>query len=379
MRPRGDPDGLAAAGRMLVAAAAEMERIRDGVAGLGGGLDGPDGWQGQASEAYRARDRLLEAGVGGGADALRQAGAGLSELSAGLAGAQALWDHASSLAASAGLLLDPAAPDGPLALPLLSVDPRVATAARVAELAREATEQATSADRSAAASLAGAAETAGRAGGAVAATAGGRGAGPGPLAGGPGAPTGGVGAAGGEAGGAGAGHSRGESKEPSLLARGLAIVDRVGVAVGAGLAAIESRAGALTRLVQSGREPAEGLAAVRALAALERTAFTDTLAAFLPLGGPAITLAANLVGAEGGEPLPRALVRSLGESLGADAGQRVGLAACGAETFATEGAGAFLCPAVAIATTSVGARLGGAAAVRIYDELGSERSPTRRP
>jgi hypothetical protein len=366
MRPPGDPDGLAAAGRLLGAAAAEMEHIGDGLGELGR-LAGPDAWQGRASEAYRARDGLLEGEVGHAATALRQAGTGLSELSAGLAAAQSLWDRARSLAASAGLVLDPAAPDGPLALPLPSLDPRMATAARVAEMAREATELATSADRSAARRLAEAATTAGRA---VPSSAGFGGA---------------LGAAGAGAGGGdgrdgrGRGDRRGHGEHAgrSLLARWLRVADRIGVAVGAGLAAVEGRASALTRLVQSGREPASTLAAARALAAFERSAFTDTLVAFLPLGGPVITLAANLAGAEGEEPLTRALVRSLGESLGADAGQRVGMVACGVESAATEGAGAILCPVVTIATTTVGASLGGTVAVRVYDELGPK--PSRHP
>jgi hypothetical protein len=366
MRPHGDPDGLAAAGRLLGAAAAEMEHLGDGLGELGR-LAGSDAWQGRASEAYRARDGLLEGEVGHAATALRQAGAGLSELSAGLAAAQSLWDRARSLAASAGLVLDPAAPDGPLALPLPSLDPRMATAARVAEMAREATELATSADRSAARRLAEAATTAGRA---VPSSAGFGGA---------------LGAAGAGAGGGdgrdgqGRGDRRGHGEHAgrSLLARWLRVADRIGVAVGGGLAAVEGRASALTRLVQSGREPASTLAAVRALAAFERSAFTDTLVAFLPLGGPVITLAANLAGAEGEEPLTRALARSLGESLGADAGQRVGMMACGVESAATEGAGAILCPAVTIATTTVGASLGGTVAVRVYDELGPK--PSRHP
>jgi hypothetical protein len=369
MRPHGDPDGLAAAARALVAAAAEMERVGDGLGDLGRDLAGPDAWRGRASEAYRARDGLLEVEVGRAATALRQAGAGLSGLSAGLAAA--LWDRASSLAASAGLELDPAGPDGPLALRLPSIDPRVVTAARVAEMTREATEQAASADRSAAHHLAEAVTTAPGAagpGGWVAAS--GRLAWPAAGAagghGGPGGPVGGEGAG---------GRGDGEHEGRSLLARGLRVADRIGVAVGAGLAAVKARASALMRLVQSGSEPASSLAAVRALAAFERSALTDTMVAFLPLGGPLITLAANLAGGEGDEPVVRALVRSLGESIGADAGQRVGMAACAAESAATEGAGSILCPALTIATTSVGATLGGRAAVRIYDALGPEPSP----
>jgi len=377
MRPRGDPDGLAAAGKVLVAAAAELERIGDGLGSLARNLAGPDVWHGQASEAYRARGGLLGAEIGHAAGALSQAGAGLSELSAGLAAAQSLWDHASSLAASAGLVLDPSAPDGPLSLPLPSIDPRVVTAARVAEMTREATEQAASADRAAAHHLAEAATIAAR----VAPPGAGFRGTPGPAGAGAGLAGGGAGGPGGEAvrtgGGEGRGGDHGEGDGDSLLARGLRVADRIGVAVGGGLAAVESRASALTRLVQSGREPAASLAAARALAAYERSAFTSTLVAFLPLGGPVITLAANLVGGEDDEPLLRSLVRSLGESIGADAGQRVGMAACGVESAATEGAGALLCPAVAIVATSVGATLGGTAAVRIYDALGSK--PTAHP
>jgi hypothetical protein len=171
-------------------------------------------------------------------------------------------------------------------------------------------------------------------------------------------------------------HDERSEKEPSLLGRGLEVADRVGTAVGAGLAAIEERTRVLTRLVRSGSEPAASLAAVRTLASFERSAFPEMLAALLPVGGPAITLAANLIGGEHrGEPVLRAVVRSLGESLGAEAGQRLGMVACGAEAAATEGAGAILCPAVAIVATSAGATLGGSAAVRVYDALGPEPAP----
>jgi len=349
MRPRGDPERLAAASQALAATAAELERI-GGELDAGRGMVGPDAWHGEAASAYRARSGSLEGGVGEAARALREATAGLAELSVGLAGAQSLWDHAASLAASAGLPLDPDAPGGPPMASFPALDPRTAISARVAELVAEATDRAALADRAAARHLGQAATTAARAG----------------------TPAGGRGAAGAERGGP----TRRHEEDRSLLARGMRVVDRIGIAVGAGLAGLEARARALTRLVQSGEEPAAGLAAVRALASFERSAFTNSLLAFLPLGGPAITLAANLVGGEHGEPLLRALVRSLGESIGADAGQRLGMAICGVEAGATEGAGAIVCPAIAIAATSAGASLGGAAAVKVYDALGPDPDPT---
>jgi hypothetical protein len=371
MRPRGDPDRLATGSRFLTGAADELERTGGELASEGRGVAGPDAWRGTAAEAYRARSVSLDDGVAKAAVALREAAAGLAELSAALGAARSLWDQARSLAASAGLPLDPSAPGSPPAQVFPALDPRTAIAARVAELATEATDRAALADRVAAQRLGEAATLMGRA---ASIAGGGAGAARAPAAGagrGPGATGAEPGAAGGER--PGASHPRGERESP--LARGLEVLDRIGVAVGAGLAALEARAGALTRLVQSGEQPAAGLAAVRALAAFERSGFTDTLGAFLPLGGPVITLAANLLGGEHGEPVLRALVRSFGASIGADAGQRVGMAICGMESGATEGAGVVVCPAIAIAATSAGASLGGAAAVRIYDELDPAPDP----
>ncbi|HZD00565.1 MAG TPA: hypothetical protein VFA46_10360, partial [Actinomycetes bacterium] len=89
---------------------------------------------------------------------------------------------------------------------------------------------------------------------------------------------------------------------------------------------------------------------------------------------------ANLAGGErGGGPVLRAVVRSLGESLGADAGQRLGMALCGADIGVTAAAGAVLCPAVTIVSTSAGATLGGAGAARIYDALGPDPPKTPEP
>jgi uncharacterized protein YukE len=378
LRPRGDPERLAVGSRLLAGAAEELDRTGGELASEAQGVAGPDVWHGAAAAAYRARGAALEDGLTEAAVALREAAAGLAELSAAVAGAQSLWDHASSLAASAKLPLDADAPGSPPLVEFPALDPRTAISARVGELATEAADRAALADHLAAQRLGEAATLVERA---AAMAAGGGAARDGGRAG----AERGSGALGtGDRGrGALAAHRPGIAEEPahrhgegeSLLARGMEMLDRIGVAVGAGIAALEARAGALTRLVQSGEQPAAGLAAVRALAAFERSAFTDKLGAFLPLGGPAITLAANLLGGEHGEPMLRALVRSLGASIGADAGQRVGMAICGVESGATEGAGLIVCPAITIAATSAGASLGGAAAVRVYDALDPAPDP----
>jgi hypothetical protein len=361
MRPPGDPTLLAAAARGLAAAADELERLGRQAAVVAGDLVGGGGWEGPASRAYLARDGTIEPGVRAAASALRAAGEGLAGLSAGLGAAQATWDQARTLAASSGLRLDAAAPSGlgaavphgRLGLPPPSTDPMVIVAVRVSELLHEADDQAVAADRVASVRLAEATRMV-----ALARPDGSRAAGP-------------------VAGGEPARHGEGGGW---LVGRALDLADRVGMALGAGFAAIDARAQALLRLLGSGREPAAALGGVRALAAFERPAFSSALVALLPVAGPPVTLAANLADDEhGGEPLLRAVVRSLGESIGADAGQRLGVAVCGVDMGVTSTAGAVLCPAVAIATTSVGAGLGGAAAVRIYDALGPEPGNAPEP
>jgi hypothetical protein len=338
MRPAGDPIVLAGVGRGMAAAADELERLGRQAAAAARALVIGGGWSGPASRAYLTRDGALEARLRSAAGALRSTGEGLATLSGALAGAQATWDRAGALAAAAGLTLDPFAPPGPFAPPLTATDPRATVAARVSELLHEAGEQAGAADRAAAAGFSAAAGTAALA------------------------------RLDGDASGGGPRRRGGEGS--ALLARVLGLADRVGVALGAGLGAIEARAEALQRLVRGGGEPGAALGAARALAAFERSAVPPAAVAFLPVGGPALTLFANLVeGDRSGEPVLRTLVRSLGQSLGADLGQRLGMATCGVDTVATSGAGAVLCPAVTVAASSIGAGLGGAAAVRIYDAL----------
>lgn len=372
MRPRGDPEAIVGAARVLAGAAAELDGVLRGLDGLGASLSAAEVWSGRASTAARARVALLDAGVGHGAEALRQAAEGASRLAGELAAAQAAWDRAASLAASAGLVLDPRDPVGLLPAPTPGDDPRVPAAARVAEFARDAVERATQADRSAAARFTDAAATASR----VATPAGAAWAGGVADRGAPAGADPGADRAPDSASSAGSGPpDEARHERPSLLARGLAVADRIGVAVGAGLEAVEARARALARLVSTSTEPAAGLAAARGLATLERS-LADTLVALLPVGGPVITLAANLAeGRDRGEPLIRVVVRSLGASIGADLGMRLGIAVCGVGAAATEGVGGVLCPAVAVASASIGAGIGGAEAVRIYDALAPDDEP----
>jgi hypothetical protein len=70
-----------------------------------------------------------------------------------------------------------------------------------------------------------------------------------------------------------------------------------------------------------------------------------------------------------GEPLPRALAGAVGSAVGADLGSRAGMAACGGEAAATQGAGLVVCPVVTVVTGAVGAEVGRRAAVRLYDEV----------
>ena len=70
-----------------------------------------------------------------------------------------------------------------------------------------------------------------------------------------------------------------------------------------------------------------------------------------------------------GESLPRAFAGALGGAIGADLGSRAGLAACGGEAAATQGAGLFVCPALAVVGGALGAQAGKAAALHVYDKI----------
>ena len=90
------------------------------------------------------------------------------------------------------------------------------------------------------------------------------------------------------------------------------------------------------------------------------------MASPLPLAAPIMDFTASV---SHGESLPRAFAGALGGAIGADLGSRAGLAACGGEAAATQGAGLFVCPALAVVGGALGAQAGKAAALHVYDKI----------
>jgi hypothetical protein len=83
-----------------------------------------------------------------------------------------------------------------------------------------------------------------------------------------------------------------------------------------------------------------------------------------------------------GEPLPRALAGAVGGAVGADLGSRAGMAACGGEAAATQGAGLIVCPILSAVGGAVGAEAGKAAALHVYDKIAGppvRPEPATRP
>jgi hypothetical protein len=132
-----------------------------------------------------------------------------------------------------------------------------------------------------------------------------------------------------------------------------------------------ARTDALRRALETSDDPAVRTGAARALGAADIGWLR-----VLPTVGP---LLGTVQGVAGGEPLPRAAVRALAGAAAGDAGQRLGLAACGAETLAREGAGALLCPALALAGGVAGETLGERLAGAAYDRVAGRSAPAPPP
>jgi uncharacterized protein YukE len=350
-RPAGDPAALGAGARALGGAAQALRGVGDRLRGAASFVVVAGAWRGPASEAFLVDDQAARHALERAAGALDQAAGAVAELAARLGHAQATWDQAARLAAAAGLTLGQ---DGAAPVPAtLGLDP--AAAGQAARLAAAAVDEAAAARRTAAARLDQLPQPAGGAGGhgrAVAVSPGARG---------------GAGGHGG-AGGPGGRQEDGAGRSGWRRVAGEALEVGHQVVTGAGhlLAGAEARLQAAARVAVTGSDPSARMAATRVLETAALAPLAGAAAVTLPLAGSAVDLAAGL--AEG-EPLPRALARAVGGAVGADAGARVGMAACGGQAAATEGAGLVVCPAVTVVTGAVGAELGRRAAVRLYDEL----------
>jgi hypothetical protein len=366
MRPGGEPARLAAGARTLAAVAWALDGAAAALRRATGDLAG--GWRGPAATAFAAASTRLQEDLRRTTVALQRAGGGAGQLAARLDAAQALWEQARALAARSGV---PFGDAGPWRAQLPPTAAQAAASARVAELAGAAAGTAADADRAAAAcfvaatvqatpravsdaarallgSLPGAPRSAPPAEAA-----------PLPLPAAPAAvphPP------------AGRRAARGAHRPlpwAALAWAALAVrtVGRVASTAGA-------RTDALQRALETSDDPAVRTGAASALGAVDIGWLR-----VLPTVGP---LLGTVQGVAGGEPLPRAAVRALAGAAGGDAGQRLGLAACGAETLASEGAGALLCPALALAGGVAGETLGEQLAGAAYDRITGRSAPAVR-
>ena len=124
-----------------------------------------------------------------------------------------------------------------------------------------------------------------------------------------------------------------------------------------------------------------GAAAARVAQEAGRPLVDGSALAALPLVAPVLAFGAAV---SEGEPLPRALAGAVGSAVGADLGSRAGLAACGGEAAATQGAGLIVCPTLSAVGGALGAQAGRAAAlhVYVYDEIAGppvRPEPATRP
>jgi hypothetical protein len=436
-RPAGEPAALSAAARGMAAAAEALRGTRAGLRGTTSFVVVAGAWRGPASQAFLLDGAGSQAGLDRAADAIGQTAGALAELSARLAQAQATWDRAQRLAATVGFHLDPhgtgparpstvepdprpapavgggAGPPGRLLAPTGAVDLAVAAVTTQAQrLAEAAAHEAAAARRTAAARLDQATATARS----IRARRDHVGHGPGPARGGH--VRGPDGAAGGHPGahddrgphhggpdrrghdrGAGDGdgeHPRdGEAHPPGDSdghhpghgdEHGGPVRRAVGLALEAGAelviathhlaAAAGARVEAAARLATTADDPAVRAAARRVVETSGRPLLDGRALGALPLVAPVLDFAAAV---SHGESLPRAAAGAIGGAVGADVGGRVGLAVCGGQAAATQGAGAVVCPALTAVGGAVGAHAGKEAALRLYDAVAPEAAPEPAP
>ena len=355
-RPAGDPGALAAGARGMSAAAGALRDVGGRLRGATSFVVVAGAWKGPASEAFLVDGAGQQAAVGRAAATLDQAAGALSELSARLEHAQSTWDRAQRLAASAGITLDGSGagnalrsawnPHGGVRSPADAVDPAAMLVGGQAVRMAEAAEHEAAAARRAAAARFDQAATAFRAHG-------GHG---GPEPGGSRSREGGRGG--------------GEEGHGGLVERAVGRVLEAGAEVARAthhlVTAAEARVQAAVRLAGTADDPAVRSAAVSAAQTAGRPLIDGRVLGALPLAAPVMDFTASV---GHGEPLPRALAGALGGAIGADLGGRAGLAACGGEAAATQGAGLFVCPALTVVGGALGAQAGKAAALHVYDKI----------
>jgi hypothetical protein len=390
-RPAGDPGAVGAAARGMGAAAGALRDVRAGLRGITSFVVVAGAWRGPASEAFQVDAVGLQTGLDRSAEALDQAAGALAELAARLEHAQATWDQARRLAATAGVglnpdggiapptagqggvppptaghrgVLPPAGGQGGVLPPPAGLDPAaMAAAGQAARLAAAANHEAAAARRTAAARLDRAATLvpAARAGSA------------GPLPSGHGGRTGLAPPAGGNGERAGSGHGAGEDLLRRVVGRALEAGAEVAKATHHLAAAAEARVEAAGRLAATADDPAVRSAAARVVDTAGRPVLDGRMLHALPLVAPVLDLAAGI---GEGQPLPRALAGAIGGAVGADVGSRVGLAVCGGQAAATQGVGAVVCPTVTAVGGAVGSYAGKETALHLYDKIAG---PPDRP
>jgi uncharacterized protein YukE len=350
-RPAGEPGTIAVGSRGMGAAAGALREVRGRLRGATSSVVTAGAWRGPASEAFQLDGAALQTGLDRAAEALDQAAGALSELAAHLGHAQATWDRARRLAATVGVDLErlggdssPAAggswsPSGGVRSPADAVDPAaMLVGGQAAAMAAAAEQEAATARRVAAARLDQAAMH-------VRSPARGQGH-------------------------RDASQDRGgdhhEGPGRAVVSRVLELGAEVAAATHHLAAAAAARVRAAGRLAATADDPAVRAAAARVAQEAGRPLIDGRALGALPLVAPVLTFTASV---SSGEPLPRALAGAVGSAVGADLGSRAGMAACGGEAAATQGAGLIVCPTLAAIGGAVGAEAGERAALHVYDKL----------
>ena len=145
------------------------------------------------------------------------------------------------------------------------------------------------------------------------------------------------------------------------------------------VAGAEARVRAAVRLAGTADDPSVRTAAGRVALAAGRPLVDGRILGALPLAAPMLDFTASV---SHGVSLPRAFAGALGGAVGADLGSRAGLAACGGEAAATQGAGLIVCPTLSAVGGALGAQAGRAAALHVYDEIAGppvRPEPATRP